>query len=92
MVLTVNNDDLVSALGDIRHRDHRHAQRDNARWCSNAALRFTPPKAEPKAERSLVASLLPRRPPSEAKHGTATAVPGASRCGCWRNGEPAAYR
>jgi HlyD family secretion protein len=63
------------------------AQRDNALLVPNAALRFVPPKAGPKAERSVVASLLPR-PPSEAKHATATAAPGAPQVWVLEGGEP----
>ena len=86
-VLTVNNDDLALRPGMTATATIVTAQRDNALLVPNAALRFTPPKAAPKAERSLVASLLPR-PPSEAKHGTATAVPGASQVWVLENGEP----
>lgn len=86
-VLTVNNDDLALRPGMTATATIVTAERDNALLVPNAALRFVPAKAVPKAERSLVASLLPR-PPSETKHGTATAVPGASQVWVLENGGP----
>lgn len=88
-VLTVNNDDLALRPGMTATATIVTAQRDNALLVPNAALRFTPTKATPKADGSLVASLLPR-PPSETKRVTATAVPGALQVWVLEGGEPRA--
>lgn len=88
-VLTVNNDDLALRPGMTATATIVTAQRDNALLVPNAALRFTPTKATPKADGSLVASLLPR-PPSETKRATATAVPGALQVWVLEGGEPRA--
>ena len=86
-VLTVNNDDLALRPGMTATATIVTAQRDNALLVPNAALRFTPTKAAPKADGSLVASLLPR-PPSETKRATATAVPGEPQVWVLEGGEP----
>jgi len=88
-VLTVSNDDLALRPGMTATATIVTAQRDNALLVPNAALRFVPPKAGPKAERSLVSSLLPR-PPSEAKHASATAAPGAPQVWVLEGAEPRA--
>ena len=86
-VLTVNNDDLALRPGMTATATIVTAQRDNALLVPNAALRVTPTKATPKADGSLVASLLPR-PPSETKRATATALPGTQQVWVLEGGEP----
>ncbi len=88
-VLTVSNDDLALRPGMTATATIVTAQRDNALLVPNAALRFAPAKAAPKAEHSIVASLLPR-PPSEAKHASATVAPGAPKVWVLEGTEPRA--
>ncbi len=88
-VLTVNNDDLALRPGMTATATIVTAQRDNALLVPNAALRFVPAKAAPKAERSIVASLLPR-PPSAERRAIATAAPGAPQVWVLEGAEPRA--
>ena len=65
-VLVVNNDDLTLRPGMTASAEIVTALRDNTLRVPNAALRFTPPRAD-KGTGSFISRLMPRPPTSERR-------------------------
>ena len=88
-VLEVGNSDLSLRPGMTGTADIVTLTRDKALLVPNAALRFTPPSAEParKKSGSVVAALMPR-PSGQAAKVLAAPTTGAQRVWVLQDGEP----
>ncbi|HEX7111770.1 MAG TPA: efflux RND transporter periplasmic adaptor subunit [Mizugakiibacter sp.] len=91
-VLEVANDDLSLRPGMTGTAEITTLTRRNVLLVPNAALRFTPPAAEPAQPQrrgSVMTSLLPRMP-RQARNVQTTLANGARRIWVLRDGQPAA--
>jgi len=66
-VLRVDNDDLSLRPGMTASAEITTSELRDVLLVPNAALRFTPPRSSAAPKQSLVASLVPRRPPQEKR-------------------------
>ncbi len=81
-ILQVSNDDLALRPGMTATASIVTAERTDALLVPNAALRYTPPTASGKPQRSLVSRLIPG-PPSDAKKHPAAATRNGDEARVW---------
>ncbi|MCA8975314.1 MAG: efflux RND transporter periplasmic adaptor subunit, partial [Planctomycetes bacterium] len=91
-VLTVDNDDLSLRPGMTATAEIVTTERRGVLLVPNAALRFSPPSAEPASTTgvSFVNRLLPRPPHSTGRHAVARASGPEREVWVLRNGTPSA--
>ena len=89
-ILQVNNDDLALRPGMTATASIVTAERADVLLVPNAALRFTPPTASGKPQRSLVSRLLPGPPPDMAKKRPVAAAAKSDEARVWVLGEQGA--
>ena len=86
-ILQVGNDDLALRPGMTATASIVTAERADVLLVPNAALRFTPPTAGGKPQRSLVSRLLPGPPPDMARKRPAAAAKNGDEARVWVLGE-----
>jgi len=89
-ILQVNNDDLALRPGMTATASIVTAERTDVLLVPNAALRFTPPTASGKPQRSLVSRLVPGPPPDMAKKRPVAAAAKSDEARVWVLGEQGA--
>ncbi len=89
-ILQVNNDDLALRPGMTATASIVTAERTDVLLVPNAALRFTPPTASGKPQRSLVSRLVPGPPPDMAKKRPVAAAAKSDEAHVWVLGEQGA--